>query len=84
MNVRRIHDALDISSQLEDLSIYIISSKEKAYYLNELYKMNILCLYKINNTELALKSVQDLIDNSADCRAKRTPVPYSADSLRHN
>ena len=20
----------------------------------------------------------------ADCRAKRTPVPYSADSLRHN
>ena len=21
---------------------------------------------------------------SADCRAKRTPVPYSADSLRHN
>lgn len=64
MNVRRIHDALDISSRLEDLSIYIISSKEKAYYLNELYKMNILCLYKINNTDLALKSVQDLIDNS--------------------
>ena len=21
---------------------------------------------------------------TADCRAKRTPVPYSADSLRHN
>ena len=23
-------------------------------------------------------------NESADCRAKRTPVPYSADSLRHN
>lgn len=22
--------------------------------------------------------------DAADCRAKRTPVPYSADSLRHN
>ena len=26
----------------------------------------------------------DFLYGIADCRAKRTPVPYSADSLRHN
>lgn len=26
----------------------------------------------------------DIETHIADCRAKRTPVPYSADSLRHN
>ena len=25
-----------------------------------------------------------IMDAHADCRDKRTPVPYSADSLRHN
>lgn len=64
MNVRRIGYALQISSQLEKLSSYIKSSKEKKHYLNELYKMKILCLYKINNTDLALRTVQDLIDNN--------------------
>lgn len=64
MNVRRIHEALDTISQLKDLSSYIDSSTEKSHYINELSKMNILCLYKINSPELALKSVQDLIDNS--------------------
>ena len=24
------------------------------------------------------------LEHTADCRDKRTPVPYSADSLRHN
>ena len=89
MNVRRIHYALEISSQLEKLSIYIKSSKEKTYYLNELYKMKILCLYKINNTDLALRTVQDLIDNNrlpidlAECYMfwgniyYRTPLRYT-------
>ena len=27
---------------------------------------------------------EEYIEMIADCRAKRTPVPYSADSLRHN
>lgn len=27
---------------------------------------------------------ETLTDAAADCRAKRTSVPYSADSLRHN
>ena len=33
---------------------------------------------------MAKSNVKSAIIVSADCRAKRTPVPYSADSLRHN
>jgi hypothetical protein len=38
------------------------------------------------NTELTatLLKNESLDEFSADCRAKRTSVPYSADSLRHN
>ena len=31
-----------------------------------------------------LEAEMDATLGYADCRAKRTPVPYSADSLRHN
>lgn len=64
MNERRIHEALDISNQLKNLSTYIESKKEQIFYINELYKMDILCLYKINNPKLALNIVRDLIRNN--------------------
>ena len=33
---------------------------------------------------LSQRNIVQSIGVSADCLAKRTPVPYSADSLRHN
>ena len=38
---------------------------------------------KMLNTSVFLTFVNQ-VWSGADCRAKRTPVPYSADSLRHN
>ena len=37
-----------------------------------------------NTKSEAKKRKQEIEYKHADCRAKRTPVPYSADSLRHN
>ena len=43
-----------------------------------------LSLEKANNKLTGQQDRKQLSDRVADCRAKRTPVPYSADSLRHN
>ena len=38
--------------------------------------------YDIQSVEDIQEALKDLL--GADCQPKRTPVPYSADSLRHN
>ena len=41
-------------------------------------------VWLLNSIKLVSKGTCNLKEWLADCRDKRTPVPYSADSLRHN
>ena len=63
----------DITSKIQ---VWPRNIEEKIY---ELFLKNFF-----DEQKIMPKDITEIVQIVADCRDKRTPVPYSADSLRHN
>ena len=64
---------------LEEISYYSLIGGYKGLFLHPASKK-----YKYGVTFDEIVAFYHFDEQLADCRDKRTPVPYSADSLRHN